>query len=155
MKKIFFFLSVVLLLLALSSGLYILYNLHTQKFLFIQTPEEKIRLSYEVANTPEKQETGLMYRKKIPDDYGMIFIFPKSQIIYMWMKNTYIPLDMIFFDETGKITHTHQNAQPHDLSLISSEKPAKGVVEVNAGFIKKHKISVGHQIIHSLINIQK
>ena len=151
MKKTSFYCLIILLFALLGIGLYDLHHQYTNA-LFIQTPEHKIRLSYEVADTPEKQTIGLMYRQKIPDDYGMIFLFPETKIIYMWMKNTYIPLDMIFFDETGKITHIHQNAKPHDLSIISSENPAKGVIEVNAGFVTTHKIAVGHQVILSAIN---
>ena len=138
MKKFFSSLCVVLLTIVLGIGLYILYNNYNQKTLFIQTLTKKISLSYEVADTPEKQSIGLMYRQEMPNNHSMIFIFPEPQMIYMWMKNTYIPLDMIFFDETGKITHIHQNA--------------KGVIEVNAGFVNTHHISVGHQIIYSGLN---
>ena len=151
MKKLSFYCLIILLFALLGIGLYYLHHQYTNA-LFIQTPEHKIRLSYEVADTPEKQTIGLMYRQKIPDDYGMVFLFPETKIIYMWMKNTYIPLDMIFFDGTGKITHIHKNATPHDLSIISSENPAKGVIEVNAGFVNTHKIAVGHQVILSAIN---
>lgn len=152
MKKFFSSLCVVLLTIVLGIGLYILYNNYNQKTLFIQTLTKKISLSYEVADTPEKQSIGLMYRQEMPNNHSMIFIFPEPQMIYMWMKNTYIPLDMIFFDETGKIIHIHQNAKPHDLSIISSQQNAKGVIEVNAGFVNAHKIAIGHQVILSAIN---
>ncbi len=112
----------------------------------IITPEKNISVSAEVAVTPEQQATGLMYRTKMAENAGMIFIFEYGKIITMWMKNTYIPLDMIFFDEQGTITHIHKNAVPLDTSIISSQKPAIGVLEVNGGFADKYKIQSGDKL---------
>ena len=151
MKKISIICLVFILITFLCGGLHYAYSQYTDA-IFIKTSEKTIRLTYELADNHEKQITGLMYRKNIPDNYGMIFIFPKTKILYMWMKNTYIPLDMIFFDETGKITHIYQNAQPLDTSIISSKKPSKGVIEVSAGFASKHKISIGDKVNHPSLN---
>lgn len=88
--------------------------------------------SVEVADTPRKAMRGLMFRKSLPQNAGMIFIEDVPRIWYMWMKNTYIPLDMVFFDQTGKITKIAA-AKPLDLTTISSDTPVIGVVELNAG----------------------
>ena len=118
----------------------------------VQDMLHDVRLYVEIADTPEKQKNGLMYRTELDANSGMLFIFPEKQPLYMWMKNTNIPLDMLFFDETGKITHIHTNARPHDETLISSQLPVIGVLEVNAGFTQKHHIQVGNYIRHP--NIQ-
>ncbi len=112
----------------------------------IQTHTTSVTVHAEVALTPEQQIRGLMFRKSLPENDGMLFVFPTKQIVSMWMKNTYIPLDMIFFDDTRKVVHIHQNARPHDLTIISSLVPATGVLEVNAGFVRKHHITLGNQI---------
>ncbi len=114
----------------------------------VQDMLHDVRLYVEIADTPEKQKNGLMYRTKLDSNSGMLFILPEKQPLYMWMKNTNIPLDMLFFDETGKITHIHTNAHPHDETLISSQSPVIGVLEVNAGFAQKHHIQVGNYIRH-------
>lgn len=100
----------------------------------------------EVANTPEKRSLGLMYRKDIPDDYGMFFVFPQKKVVTMWMKNTYIPLEMLFLDENGKIIHIIKDAKPLDETLLSSEKPCSFVVEVKKGFCEKNNVQIGQVI---------
>ncbi len=114
--------------------------------LCIHTVEGVHYFKTDIADTPELQEKGLMYKKYIPINYAMTFLFEKPKIIRMWMKNTFIPLDMIFFDENGIITHLKENAIPHDLTHISSRIPAKGVIEINAGLIQQKKIKIGDKI---------
>lgn len=114
----------------------------------IETAVQKVDVQAELALTPAKQAFGLMYRSNLPKNSGMLFVFPQKKIVTMWMKNTYIPLDMIFFDENGRISHIHENAIPHDETTISSQLPAIGVLEVNAGFVKANKIEVGQKIIY-------
>lgn len=114
--------------------------------LTIETPEKKINLKTEIADNNEKRARGLMFRESIPDDYGMIFIFPQKEVVYMWMKNTKIPLDMLFFDETGTILKIIENAVPYDLKLLSSEEPVIGVVEVQGGFAAKNQVKIGNKI---------
>ncbi len=116
----------------------------------IETPDKNIPVMAEIAVTPEQQERGLMYRTELADNNGMIFIFEYKKIIAMWMKNTYIPLDMIFFDENGIITHIHKNAIPHDKTIISSQKPSIGVLEVNSGFTDKYHIRIGQKLIYTI-----
>lgn len=107
---------------------------------------QKLTLKTEIADTQEKRARGLMFREAIESDYGMIFLFPNKEVVYMWMKNTLIPLDMLFFDENGYIVHIKENAIPHDLTLISSTEPAIGVVEVQGGFSAKHNLKLGDKI---------
>ena len=100
----------------------------------------------DIADTVEKQQLGLMFQKELPENYGMTFLFDKKSVLKMWMKNTYIPLDMIFFDEQGIITHIHKNAEPFSEELILSKVPAKGVIEVIAGTADEKNIQVGDKI---------
>ncbi|MDP1882871.1 MAG: DUF192 domain-containing protein, partial [Bradyrhizobium sp.] len=84
--------------------------------------------SVEMATTDKERETGLMYRKELPDGKGMLFDFSPEQQISMWMKNTFIPLDMIFIRADGRILRIAENTEPHSLKIISSGGPAKGVL---------------------------
>ena len=84
-----------------------------------------------------------MHRKKLAEKSGMIFLFKPVRIARMWMKNTLIPLDMVFFDLYGRVVRVHHNAIPQDLTIISSERPVSGVLEINAGEAKKYGIGPG------------
>lgn len=112
-------------------------------YLLLQQENTSKRFQTEVADTQIKRTIGLMYRKDIPDDYGMIFIFPQKKVINMWMKNTYIPLEMLFLDEEGKIVHIIKDAHPLDETILSSQKPCSFVVEVKQGFCERNHIRLG------------
>lgn len=114
--------------------------------LIIQTKENTYLYQTDIADTVEKQQLGLMFQKELPENYGMTFLFDKISILKMWMKNTYIPLDMIFFDAQGIITHIHKNAVPFSEELILSKVPAKGVIEVIAGTVDEKNIQIGDKI---------
>src|SRR3979490_1729025 len=96
--------------------------------------------SVEMATTEQEKETGLMYRKELPDGRGMLFDFSPEQQISMWMKNTYIPLDMIFIRADGRILRIAENTEPQSTRIIPSGGLAKGVLEVIAGTAKKYGI---------------
>jgi uncharacterized protein len=104
----------------------------------------------EMATTEEERTTGLMYRKELPDGKGMLFDFSPEQQISMWMKNTYIPLDMIFIRADGRILRIAENTEPHSLKIISSGGLAKGVLEVIAGTAQKYGIAPGDRVAHPL-----
>ena len=106
--------------------------------------------SVEMATTDKERETGLMYRKELPDGKGMLFDFSPEQQISMWMKNTYIPLDMIFIRADGRILRIAENTEPHSTKIISSGGPAKGVLEVIAGTAQKYGIAPGDRVAHPL-----
>src|ERR1700709_611336 len=108
--------------------------------------------SVEMATTDQEKETGLMYRKELPDGKGMLFDFSPEQQVSMWMKNTYISLDMIFIRADGRILRIAENTEPESTRIISSGGLAKGVLEVIAGTAKKYGIQPGDRVAHPLFN---
>lgn len=84
-----------------------------------------------------------MFREKLDESHGMLFIFPKPMQLSMWMRNTSIPLDMLFLNENFIVHKIHANAKPHDDTLILSDQPTKYVLELNAGEATKYNITVG------------
>ena len=108
--------------------------------------------SVEMATTEEEKQTGLMYRKELADGKGMLFDFSPEQQISMWMKNTYISLDMIFIRADGRILRIAENTEPHSTKIISSGGLARGVLEVAAGTAQKYGIQPGDRVAHPLFN---
>jgi uncharacterized membrane protein (UPF0127 family) len=106
--------------------------------------------SVELAKTDKERETGLMFRKELADGRGMLFDFTPEQEVSMWMKNTILPLDMIFIRADGRILRIAENTEPQSLKIISSGGPAKGVLEVMAGTAKKYGIAPGDRVGHPL-----
>jgi uncharacterized membrane protein (UPF0127 family) len=108
--------------------------------------------SVEMATTDKEKETGLMYRRELADGKGMLFDFSPEQQISMWMKNTYISLDMIFIRADGRILRIAENTQPESTAIISSGGLARGVLEVPAGTAQKYGIAPGDRVSHPLFN---
>ena len=108
--------------------------------------------SVEMATTEQEKETGLMYRKELADGKGMLFDFSPEQQVSMWMKNTYISLDMIFIRADGRILRIAENTEPQSTAIIRSGGLAKGVLEVIAGTAKKYGIEPGDRVAHPLFN---
>jgi uncharacterized protein len=108
--------------------------------------------SVEMATTEEEKTTGLMYRKELADGKGMLFDFTPEQEVSMWMKNTYISLDMIFIRADGRILRIAENTEPMSTRIIPSRGLAKGVLEVIAGTAKKYGIEPGDRVGHPLFN---
>src|SRR4051794_6739213 len=106
--------------------------------------------SVEMATTDEEKTTGLMYRKELPDGKGMLFDFSPEQQVSMWMKNTYISLDMIFIRADGRILRIAESTEPLSTKIISSGGLAKGVLEVIAGTAQKYGIQPGDRVAHPL-----
>ncbi|MBQ2293928.1 MAG: DUF192 domain-containing protein [Spirochaetales bacterium] len=96
----------------------------------------------EVANTQEKRSKGLMFRKHLPENTGMLFVFSYEDYRYFYMKNTLIPLDIAFFDSQMKIVSIKQ-MEPLDETTVPSDKKAMYALEMNKGFFEKEKINVG------------
>ncbi len=107
-------------------------------------------LQVEVMRTDEGRERGLMERRYLPADRGMLFDFGREQAVMMWMKNTYIPLDMIFMSREGVVTHIAENAEPMSEAIISSQGQAYAVLEVNAGFARKIGLKPGDVVRHPM-----
>ena len=108
--------------------------------------------SVEMATTEEEKTTGLMFRKELPDGKGMLFDFSPEQQVSMWMKNTFISLDMIFIRADGRILRIAENTEPQSTKIIPSRGLAKGVLEVIAGTAKKYGIAPGDRVGHPLFN---
>jgi len=116
--------------------------------LSINTDTGPVPWSIELAVTQDETARGLMFRQSMKKQHGMLFQFGRPRIVEMWMKNTFIPLDMIFFDSTGRISHIHEGAVPQSLDIISSQVPALYVLEVNAGEADKFGLKVGQTADH-------
>lgn len=101
------------------------------------------KLSVEIAKTPSEMEYGLMFRRDMAPNHGMIFLFPYPQHIQMWMKNTFLPLDMVFFDEQQRIVAIAANAKPLNEAIIDPGTSAKYVLEINAGLAAKWSLQPG------------
>lgn len=106
--------------------------------------------SVEVMRTPDQQARGLMFRRYLPDDRGMLFAFRRNEPIFMWMKNTYIPLDMVFIDRKGIVVSIARDTEPFSEKTIASGGPAWAVVELNAGAAAKMGLAAGDTVRHPL-----
>jgi len=106
--------------------------------------------SVEIATTEDEKQKGLMYRRELADGKGMLFDFSPEQQISMWMKNTYISLDMIFIRADGRILRIAENTEPESTKIISSGGLARGVLEVPAGTAQKYGIAPGDRVSHPL-----
>ncbi len=111
-----------------------------------QDGSEPIKVDVELALDKEKQRMGLMYRKSLPDHGGMLFVMEKNEIQSFWMKNTYVPLDIIYVDLDKKIVSIAKNTVPLNETSLPSEGIAKYVLEVNAGFSDAYNLQKGDQL---------
>lgn len=108
------------------------------------------RFDVEIVRTPEERSRGLMFRHRLEHNKGMLFIYEREQVLSMWMKNTFIPLDMLFIDAGGVVVSIRENAKPQSLDIISSELPAMAVLEVPAGTAKRLAIRAGDRVHYRL-----
>lgn len=106
----------------------------------------QVEFDIEIADTDFDIQTGLMYRNSMEQKQGMLFIFEDEQERFFYMKNTKIPLDLIYINGANNIVSFQKNAKPFDESSLPSNTPAKFVLEINAGLIDKWNISVGDSI---------
>lgn len=102
----------------------------------------------ELADTPTERSKGLMHRKFMPHNQGMLFDFHVESPVMMWMKNTYIPLDMVFVSRKGVVTAVAANTVPMSEEIISSGGPAYAVIELNAGVAKEIGVKPGDEVRH-------
>ena len=108
---------------------------------------KNITFNVEVAKTIEERRTGLMYRKKLLNNEGMLFIFPREKIIQLWMKNTYIPLDVIFISENKVIVDIKKNMEKLSKTIVKSKVKSRYALEFNAGLINKLDIEIGDKVL--------
>lgn len=116
----------------------------------IATARGVITFEVEVARTDEQRTIGLMFRKQVPERSGMLFDFKVDQPVYMWMKNTLIPLDMLFIRADGSIARVAAMTTPLSTETISSGEPVRAVLEIAGGAAKKLGIKPGDRVAHPL-----
>ncbi len=134
-----------------DTALDIAFNKHGELFFVNENSSDTLAIiDIEVADNDALRARGLMYRKSMLINEGMLFIHDYEQIQSFWMKNTYIPLDMIFVDSNHEIITIHQNTTPLSERSYSSTLPALYVVEVNAGFCNSNNIKTGDKIQYIL-----
>ncbi len=104
----------------------------------------------EVARTPDQRAQGLMYRRSMPADHGMLFDFERVEPVSMWMQNTYLPLDMLFIRPDGTIARIAANTEPLSTRTIPSGEPVLAVLELNAGAAARLGIRPGDRVEHTL-----
>lgn len=112
----------------------------------------EVDFEVELAITEEQKATGLMNRLEMPENAGMLFYFKQEQEVRFWMKNTLIPLDMIFIKVDGTIHHIHENAVPLDLTGVPSNGVVSAVLEINGGLSEKLRLSVGDKVKHRVFD---
>ncbi|SFM24872.1 DUF192 domain-containing protein [Shimia aestuarii] len=106
------------------------------------------RFNVEVADTERARAIGLMYRERLPRSAGMLFVYEETGPVSFWMRNTLIPLDMLFVDQFGVISHIHHDAVPLDETPIPGGRAVRYVLEINGGLAKALGISVGSEMRH-------
>jgi uncharacterized membrane protein (UPF0127 family) len=117
--------------------------------LVIETAKGKFPFDIELALTPPQMEQGLMFRRSLAADAGMLFDYGDPQPIAMWMKNTLIPLDMVFIGKDGTVVDFRERAVPMSLDTIEPKVPARAVLEVNAGTAQRLGLQVGNTVHHA------
>ena len=105
-----------------------------------------VPLQVEIANTPEALKQGLMYRKKLPENQGMLFVFESPTIPHFWMKNTYIPLSIAFISANREIVQIDNMFPLDSLNFHFPRKSVKYAIEVNHGWFNRHKIKIGNRV---------
>jgi uncharacterized membrane protein (UPF0127 family) len=108
------------------------------------------RFSVEVMRTDEQRARGLMHRRFMPEDRGMLFDFKREEPVAMWMKNTYLSLDMVFIDKSGKVVNIAENTEPLSERIVPSSGPVLAVLELNAGTARRIGLKAGDRLRHPL-----
>lgn len=106
------------------------------------------RFSIELADTPQERSRGLMFRETMASGAGMLFVYETPQPASFWMKNTLIPLDIVFTDRSGTVTRIHHRAVPGDLTPIDGGAEVYAVLEINGGLAERMGLNVGSQMRH-------
>ncbi len=102
----------------------------------------------EMAASPKQQAQGLMFRRDMAPDAGMLFVYRPVRVVSMWMRNTVIPLDMLFIGEDGRIEKIVERTVPMSLRTISSDRPVRGVLELNSGTASRLGFEPGDRVLH-------
>jgi len=119
----------------------------TRERLVIETASGPRTFMVEVARTERQKALGLMFRTSVPEGTGMLFPYSRPQIITMWMRNTYVSLDMIFIGANQKIVRIAEATEPMSEEIVSSERPAVAVLEIAAGEARRLGIKPGQAVV--------
>ena len=119
--------------------------------LVIETSQGPVSFSVELALTPDDRSTGLMNRESMAADHGMLFRFEQTRQVLMWMKNTPLPLDMLFIDDGGTLVGIAKDTTPYSEDIIASPGSVRYVLELNAGTADAKGIAVGNKVRHRTI----
>lgn len=119
--------------------------------LVLHTATGDYTFNVEVVDTPEGRAKGLMFVQELADDAGMLFDFKEEREVSFWMRNTFIPLDMIFVGSDGVVKTIHVNARPHDVTSIPSEVPVQFVLEIPGGRSAEIGLEPGDTMDHPLV----
>jgi uncharacterized protein len=111
-----------------------------------------LRFTVEVADTEEGRARGLMFRERLPQFAGMLFVYETPQPVAFWMRNTLIPLDMLFFDQAGRLARVHSNARPLDETPIPGGANIRYVLEINGGMAESLGIEPGAELRHPAVD---
>ena len=123
--------------------------------IIIKNNYKDVYFNVEIARKKIDRDKGLMFRKNLKLDKGMLFIFPNESKVSMWMKNTLVPLDIIFISKNYKIVDIINNAKAMSKEILTSKVKAKYALEINAGLVKKLNIKIGNSIYFEEINSPK
>ena len=115
----------------------------------------KLSLNIKIADNDSARMKGLMFVKNLPENEGMLFIMEDEAQVNMWMKNTYIPLDMIFINSNKEIVSMAENTKPLSTEIISSKNKVKYVLEINGGLAKKSGLKIGDKINYQEVYEEK
>lgn len=116
--------------------------------LTIVTANGAHEISIEVAETPEEKSVGLMFRRSVPEGTGMLFPYPVAQEVTMWMRNTYVPLDMVFIRADGVIHRIAERTEPFSERTIASNGSVTAVLELAGGAASRLGLKPGDKVIH-------
>ncbi len=117
----------------------------------LRGPWGQARFAVEIADTVQSRARGLMHREQMPRGAGMLFVYDRPQTVSFWMRNTLIPLDIIFMDDTGTVARVHADAVPLDETAIPGGGNIKFVLEINAGLAGAFGIAPGTELRHPAI----
>jgi uncharacterized membrane protein (UPF0127 family) len=112
----------------------------------VQTDSGEVGVRVEIVHTPEARQRGLMWRDQLAEDAGMLFVFPETRPLSFWMRNTPLPLDIIYITEDAEILRIARSTRPYSDRPIPSGGPARYVLEVNAGFAARHGLAEGDAV---------
>jgi len=112
----------------------------------VEIKEKNVVFKVEIAETQEKRMEGLMFRTELDEDKGMLFIFPYPDLVNIWMKNTFLSLDIIFISEDNIIVDIVKEALPLSEKIYTSKLVTKYILEINSGLIKKLDINIGDKV---------